>query len=244
MVMSNTKHYAPAFANQQKRLDKLASIAVVRKCHRGQEICGQGQPAEYWYRVTSGTARRCVAHPDGRRQIVELLLPGDFFGFTALNEYDSTVEAVADDTIVASYPRRRVEVLGGVDPELFREIRQGMFEALSRLQAQLMILGRITATEKVSSFLLTMAERLSDQTLDRVDLTISRSDIADYLGLSVETVCRSLTSLKKRGLIAFSGPRSVRIIDRDALEEGGACDAYPKHLGARRGCDNLSAHSS
>jgi CRP/FNR family transcriptional regulator, nitrogen fixation regulation protein len=62
--------------------------------------------------------------------------------------------------------------------------------------------------------------------------------------LSVETVCRSLTSLKKRGLIALSRPRSVRIIDRDALEEGGACDAYPKHLGARRGCDNLSAHSS
>ena len=167
--MSNTKHYAPAFANQQKRLDKLASIAVVRKCHRGQEICGQGQPAEYWYRVTSGTARRCVAHPDGRRQIVELLLPGDFFGFTALNEYDSTVEAVTEDTIVASYPRRRLEMLAESDPQLSREIHQVTFEALSRLQAQLMILGRITATEKVSSFLLTMAERLSDQTLDRVD---------------------------------------------------------------------------
>jgi len=244
MVMSNTSHSTAALANQPKRLDKLASIAVVRKCCRGQEICGQGEAAEYWYRVTSGTARRCVAHPDGRRQIVELLLPGDFFGFTTLNEYDSTVEAVAEDTIVASYPRRRVEMLAEVDPQLSREIRQVMFEALSRLQAQLMILGRITATEKVGSFLLTMAERLSDQSLDRVDLPISRYDIADYLGLSVETVCRSLTSLKKRGLIALSGPRSVRIIDRDALEEGGACDAYPKHLGARRARDNLSAHSS
>src|SRR3982075_288701 len=249
MVMSNTNHSAPALANQPKRLDKLASIAVVRKCHRGQEVCGQGQPAEYWYRVTSGTARRCVTRPDGRRQIVELLLPGDFFGFTSPNEYDSTVEAVAEDTIaedtiVASYPRRRVEMLAEADPQLSRKIRQVMFEALSRLQAQLMILGRITATEKVSSVLLTMAQRLSNQILDRVDLPISRYDIADYLGLSVETVCRSLTSLQKRGLIALSGPRSVRIIDRDALEEGGACDAYPKRLGARRGCDNLSAHSS
>jgi hypothetical protein len=169
------------------------------------------------------------------------VLPGDFFGFTALNEYDSTVEAVAENTI---YPRRRVEMLAEADPQLSREIRQVMFEALSRLQAQLMILGRITATEKVSSFLLTMAQRLSDQTLDRVDLPISRYDIADYLGLSVETVCRSLTSLKKRGLIALSGPRSVRIIDRSALEEGGACDAYPKHLGTHRVCDNLSTHSS
>jgi CRP/FNR family transcriptional regulator, nitrogen fixation regulation protein len=125
------------------------------------------------------------------------------------------VEAVAEDTIVASYPRRRVEMLAEADPQLSREIRQVTFEALSRLQAQLMILGRITATEKVSSFLLTMVERLSDQTLDRVDLPISRYDIADYLGLSVETVSRSLTSLKNRGLIALSGPRSVRIIDRD-----------------------------
>jgi CRP/FNR family transcriptional regulator, nitrogen fixation regulation protein len=241
---NNTNHSAPALAYQPKRLEKLASIAVVRKCHRGQEICSQGQPAEYWYRVTSGTARRCVAQPDGRRQIVELLLPGDFFGFTALTEYDSTVEAVAEGTIVASYPRRRVEMLAEADPQLSREILQVTFEALSRLQAQLMILGRITATEKVSSFLLKMAGRLSDQTPDHVDLPISRYDIADYLGLSVETVSRSLTSLKNRGLIVLSGPRSVRIIDRDALEEGGAYNAYPKQLGDRRSSDNFSTHSS
>src|SRR3979411_3564787 len=117
MVMSNTNHSAPALANQPKRLDKLASIAVVRKCHRGQEIVSQWQPGEYWYRVTSGTARRCVAQPDGRRQIVELLLPGDFFGFTALTEYDSTVEAVAEGTIVASYPRPRGGVLAEAGPQ-------------------------------------------------------------------------------------------------------------------------------
>ena len=185
-----------------------------------------------------------MAQPDGRRQIVELLLPGDFFGFTALTEYDSTVEAVAEGTIVASYPRRRVEMLAEADPQLSREILQVTFEALSRLQAQLMILGRITATEKVSSFLLKMAGRLSDQTLDHVDLPISRYDIADYLGLSVETVSRSLTSLKNRGLIALSGPRSVRIIDRDAIQEGGAYNAYPKQLGNRRSSDNFSTHSS
>src|SRR3979409_2274304 len=182
MVMNNTNHSAPDLTKRPNRLEKLASIGVVRKGHRGQEICSQGQPAEYWYRVTSGTARRCVTRPDGRRQIVELLLPGDFFGFTVLNEYDSTVEAV-EDTIVASYRRRRVEMLAEADPQLSREIRQVMFEALSRLQAQLVILGRITATEKVSSFLLTMAQRLSNQILDRVDLPISRYDIADYLRL-------------------------------------------------------------
>jgi CRP-like cAMP-binding protein len=239
--MYKTNHSAPALASQPKRLDKLASIAGIRKCHRGQVICDQGQPAEYWYRVTSGTVRRCVARPDGRRQIVELLLPGDFFGFTALNEYDSTVEAVAEGTIVASYPRRRVEMLAEADPQLSREIRQVTFEALSRLQTQLLILGRITATEKVSSFLLKMAERLSDRALDHVNLPVSRYDMADYLGLSVETVSRSLTSLKNRGLIALSGPRSVRIIDRDALD-GAACSAYPNHLRVPRKTDAATSH--
>ena len=80
------------------------------------------------------------------------------------------------------------------------------FEALSRLQAQLKILGRVTATEKVGLFLLKMAERLSDQALDRLDLPISPYDIAGCLGLSVETVIRSLTSLQNSGLIALSSP--------------------------------------
>jgi hypothetical protein len=89
-----------------------------------------------------------------------------------------------------------------------------------------------------------MAERLSDQAFDRLDLPISRYDIADYLGLSVETVSRSLTSLENRGVIARFGPRSVRIVDRDALEEGSACNAYPKQLGGSRGSDNLPTDSS
>src|SRR5258707_4977140 len=116
MVMSNTNHSAPALANQPKRLDKLSSIAVVRKCHRGQEICGQGQPAKYWYRVTSGTARRCVTRPDGRRQIVELLLPGDFFGFTNRHEYDSTFEAVVEYHHQASHPGSHDQHLASAGP--------------------------------------------------------------------------------------------------------------------------------
>jgi CRP/FNR family transcriptional regulator, nitrogen fixation regulation protein len=202
-------------------MKSLDSLAVVMPCHRGQEICGQGRPAEHWYRVLSGAARRYVIRLDGRRQIVDLLLPGDCFGFSAGGEYDLAVEAVAEGTVVAGYPRRRAELLADSDPHLAREIRQAAFEAMSRMQSQLLIVGRITALEKVGSFILEMAERLSCGRNDSIALPISRYDIADYLAVSVETVSRSLTDLKHRGVIALSGTRTVKIVNRHALEEGG-----------------------
>lgn len=201
-------------------LKNLDSLATITPCRRGQEICGQGRPAETWYCVLSGAARRYVIRLDGRRQIVDLLLPGDCFGFTADSEYDFAVEAVTDATVVAGYPRRRAEMLADSDPRVSREIRQAAFEALSRLQSQLLIVGRITALEKVGSFILEMAERLSLAGSKRVALPVSRYDIADYLAVSVETVSRSLTDLKHRGVIRLSGTRAVEIMDRDALEDG------------------------
>jgi CRP/FNR family nitrogen fixation transcriptional regulator len=201
-------------------LKSLDALAMITPHHRGQEICSQGHPAQHWYCVVSGVARRCVVRSDGRRQIVDLLLPGDFFGFTAGDEYDYTVEAVAEGARTASYPCQRIEMLADSDPRLAREIRHVAFEALSRLQSQLLIVGRITALEKVGSFILEMATRLSDGAGDNVVLPVSRYDIADYLAVSVETVSRSLTDLKHRGVIKLSGTRTVRIVDRDALEEG------------------------
>ena len=89
-----------------------------------------------------------------------------------------------------------------------------------RLQSQLVIVGRTTAIEKVGAFLLDMSARVSSRSSDRVVLPISRYDMADYLGLSVETVSRSLTHLKQQGVIKLFGPRSVGIVDRAALECG------------------------
>jgi CRP/FNR family transcriptional regulator, nitrogen fixation regulation protein len=206
--------------NQPHPLKSLDPLAVMTPCQRGQEICSQEGPADYWYSVISGAARRCVVRLDGRRQIVDLLLPGDVFGFTAGEEYDSTVEAIAEGTVVAAYSRRRAEMLSDSDPQLAREIRQIAFLAMARLQAQLLIVGRITAPEKVGSFILEMAKRLSAEHGNSVALPMSRYDIADYLAVSVETVSRTLTDLKHRGVIKLCGTRIVRIVDRDALEEG------------------------
>ena len=209
-----------AEAGSHSHLKNLDSLATITPCHRGQEICGQGGPAETWYCVLAGAARRYVIRLDGRRQIVDLLLPGDCFGFTVDSEYDFAVEAVTDATVVAGYPRRRAEMLADSDPRVSREIREAAFESLSRLQSQLLIVGRITALEKVGSFILEMAARLSRAGSQRVALPMSRYDIADYLAVSVETVSRSLTDLKHRGVIRLSGTRTVEIMDRHALEDG------------------------
>jgi CRP-like cAMP-binding protein len=220
-------------------LQCLDAIAAIRPCHQREEICRQGQAANTWYCVLSGAALRCVIKSDGRRQIVDLLFPGDFFGLVAGAEYDYAVESATSGTVVAGYSRKHVEIQADSNPQLARELRQITLDGLSRLQAQLVILGRITAQEKVGSFILAMANRLSHGHSDRVTLPISRYDIADYLAVSVETVSRALSELKQRGLIRFTGTRVIQIIDRNAFEDGEHDDVLERTPPAER----ISAHT-
>jgi CRP-like cAMP-binding protein len=218
---STLRHDLPGMPQGLRHLD---GIAAITPCHRRQEICRQGQAANTWYRVLSGVALRCVIKSDGRRQVVDLLFPGDFFGLTGGTKYDYTVEAATRGTVVAGYSRQRAEALADANPDLARGLRQIAFAGLSRLQDQLLILGRITAQEKVGAFLVAMADRLSGSRSNRLMLPISRYDIADYLAVSAETVSRALSELKQRGLIRFAGARAIQILDRDALEDGEPLD--------------------
>jgi CRP/FNR family transcriptional regulator, nitrogen fixation regulation protein len=195
-------------------LGRLEPLAVIMSRHSGQKIVAQGDPADHWYRIVGGAARRYLLEPDGRRLIIGFLLPGDFFGFTANTKFDLTVEAITEPTRVAVYLRRQAETLADSDPELARDIRQITFQSMSRLQAQLRILGRVTAIEKVACFLLEIAERLADSCYDEFTLPISRNDIAEYLSISAETVSRSLSDLKRRKVINLAG-RSVRFVSRE-----------------------------
>ncbi len=98
-------------SNRRHHPQGVDSLASIKRYGCDQEICGEACPAVNWFRVISGGARQCVTRADGRRQIVELLLPGDFFGFCARNEYDFSVEAVAEGTRIACYPRQRIEAM-------------------------------------------------------------------------------------------------------------------------------------
>jgi len=196
----------------------LDAFATRVRYHRGQEICRLGDRVDNWYRVLAGAAGKCALQTDGRRRIVDLLLPGDFLGFGTEMKYRHFVEAVVEDTVVASYPRRRAEVLADSNPEVARAIREMAFAAVTRAESQILILGQMSALEKVGVFLLTMIDRMSSRAKDEITLPMSRCEMADYLAVSAETVSRSLTGLKDRGAIEFAGVREIKILDRETIQ--------------------------
>jgi CRP-like cAMP-binding protein len=210
---------SPTVASQARGLptavEHLASRAYY---HKGETIYYQAGPAEFCYRIESGAARECALLADGRRQVVGFLMAGDMFGFCAPEVHRFSGEIIVDATVVARYPRHWIERLAESDPEVARRYRQLASEAIDHLQARIAMLARPTALEKVSSFLLEMADRSAFGSKQLIELPMSRYDIADYLALSVETVSRSLTALRRRRVIALPGARRVSIVDRDRLE--------------------------
>jgi CRP-like cAMP-binding protein len=198
----------------------LEAVVAITPCQQGEVIYARGDPAEHWYRLVCGMAKSADM-AGGRRQILDFLLPGDFFGFSARDQHALTVEAALAGTIVARYPRGQVEMLANTDPRVARYIREMSFQALSRLQARTLILGRTTPREKVSSLLAEIAERSSDGTAGAFVLPMSRQDIADYLDLSLETVNRALNDLRDHRMITPFARDRVRVAIADRLGESG-----------------------
>jgi len=194
-------------------LNLLENLGVSIVVRRDQEIYGQDDPAEYYYQVISGSVRTVKLMADGRRQVSEFLLPGEVFGFDALDRYDFAAEAL-EDALVRRYPRRRVEALAGQDAALSQRLRQLMNAKLRQAHDRMLVLGRMTASERIASFLLQLADRAAGP----IELAMSRRDIADYLGLTIETVSRTLTMLKADGTIRMFKKCRLEIRNRAALE--------------------------
>ncbi len=213
-AVSKNHGVAPSLFNAA--LEPIEQIATVKSYRREQEISGYTDGNSSFYRVRSGVVRKFALQPCGRRHIIDLLLPGDFFGFGGRHGYFA--EAAADRTFVAHYAKPRVEALARMDSDLAQALQTIASEAIARLERQMLMLGKTTALEKVACFLLEFATRINGETSGVVALPISRYDIGDYLAISSETVCRSMTELKQRGAIALQGPREVRLVDRCALE--------------------------
>uniref|UniRef100_UPI0031DF12FF helix-turn-helix domain-containing protein n=1 Tax=Inquilinus sp. TaxID=1932117 RepID=UPI0031DF12FF len=153
--------------------------------------------------------------PDGRRQIGTFLHAGDFFGFEALGDHGFGAEALTD-MVVIRYSRRHTEALAQADGTVGLRFREIACRSLSTAYERLLTLGRKTATERVVGFLLELVRMAPDG--KTVSLPMSRSDIGDYLGLTLETVSRTFAALKHEGLIEMAGAHRVMLLDRPSLE--------------------------
>jgi CRP/FNR family transcriptional regulator, nitrogen fixation regulation protein len=177
---------------------QLEDVAIPILRNRGEEIHGSNCSDVYWYRVVSGAATCSIVLPDGRRQIPDLLLPGNFFGFSGLGgDFFFGVDAVVNETKVVCYPREALQTLADADSAIAHEIREMGLDAMARSQHLSFVLGRTTAREKVGAFLLWIMQRVTTDGRDGLVLPMSRYDIADYLALSVETVSRALSNTGK-----------------------------------------------
>ncbi len=198
-------------------LDLLEQFGTTVSVQREHEIHGQGDSADWCYRVLSGCVRLVKLMEDGRRQISAFLLAGEQFGFDALDTHDFAAEAVTD-VVLRRYPRRTVEALAEQQFALARRLRDLTAASLRAAHAQLVLLGRKTASERIASFLLDMDARLPARRSGALELPMSRTDMADYLGLTIETVCRVLAHLRRDGTIAVTRG-GVEIRSRVALEQ-------------------------
>jgi CRP/FNR family nitrogen fixation transcriptional regulator len=181
-----------------------------------QEIYTEGAEAKSFYKIASGVVRTCKFLNDGRRQIDSFHVTGDLFGFEVGTEHRLAAEAVSDCTVIP-YRRRGLEALAATDARLARQLFSHAMQCLERAQEHSLLLARRSAAQKLAAFLLQMADRRGAPKDEVVDLAMTRQDIADYLGLTIETVSRTLSQLERDAVIALPTARRIRLISRMAL---------------------------
>lgn len=201
---------------------ELERIGTALPYARGALVIEEGNSAEYVFKVTRGALRSVRLLADGRRYITSFLLPDDFFGLADTTVYSQTVEAIAD-AIVIRYSRRSFEGLLERDARAGRHFLGLVCGELSAAQDRLLLLGRKSALERMAAFLLAMVDHKTNTSTPpgqiEIELPMNRSDVADYLGLTVETVSRLLSHLRSRRIIDLPTTNHVIFLDREALED-------------------------
>lgn len=193
-------------------------LGTTRRFARNVEIFGEDEPATHVYRVVSGAVRAFRILHDGRRQIMAFYLPGDLFGLEYGNSHVNSAEAICESQISVS----RLSASSGFAPnsaDAFPDLWPLARDEWRRMQDHMMLLVR-GAEERVAHFLLEMSRRSG--TTASVTLPMSRQDIGDYLGLTIETVSRTLTHLEQAGFIALRSSRQIDLCNRSALARSSA----------------------
>ncbi len=215
-------------ALDEVELERLRLIIASVHVQAGATVICEGEAADNLFNVVRGSVKLYKLLPDGRRQVTGFLFPGDFLGI-ALNEtYAYNAEAI-QPLQLCCFPRRKLEALLAGLPRLERRLLGETAHELAAAQDQMVLLGRKTALERVASFLIMLSERAVKRRrpASPLDIPMTRTDIADYLGLTTETVSRTLTRLRGGRLIATQTRGRIEISDMEglrALVEGGGLE--------------------
>jgi CRP-like cAMP-binding protein len=226
MLQTSTRQLQPAIpAGPTDRLAPVEPLGVNMRLEADKPLFWEGDKADYTYKIISGAIRVCKLMPDGRRQVSDFFLPGDLIGFDFAGVHNVTAEAIVE-SIVRRYPKQSIERVVRDNPVMARDMLTLAYDRLATAQVHMVTLGRKNAAERIASFLVTHAHRstAARRPGQSVALPMSRGDIADHLGLTVETVSRVLSRLRHDRVIDLPDFHTVVVRSWEALDgiaEGG-----------------------
>jgi CRP/FNR family transcriptional regulator len=214
MALSQTALCAPsnptaiAPRNGTPELEGLVGIGITIQATPGQTIVLEGDPCSHCFRVLTGAVRLYKGTADGRRQLIDFLVSGDCFGLLGAH-HTYSVEAITHTTL-SKTPRATLTAAVRAQPEMADRLIELAAAKLARAHEHMLLLGRKNAQERVASLLLELARRIgADEARPAFRLPISRQEMADHLGLTIETVSRTMTRLKQEGFIALPTSHDV-----------------------------------
>ena len=206
-------------ALDDQELERLAQAAVRVTIAPGRVFIEEGAPANEFFNVTSGTVKLFKSLPDGRRQITGFVSTGHFLGLAVSDRYAFGAEAI-DQVRLCRFSREKLETVVHEFPMLERRLLSEAANELVAAQDQMLLLGRKTARERVASFLYgQLLENYGNDIPDNAKLhfPMTRADIADFLGLTVETVSRTLSGLRRDGLLAMGAAHEITVLTPENL---------------------------
>lgn len=184
----------------------------------GSNLVHEGDDDTLIFTVTTGCFKSYKQLADGRRQITGFYFPGDFIGLSQREHYLVDVEAVTQSS-VCQMRRSDLKLLSRQMPKIEHRLYDLTSDALAELQGQVLLLGRKTAQERLATFIMMLSDRAGEdgESADTVRVPMTRQDIADFLGLTIETVSRTFSALRKKGVIGTETKGEIDILDNDAL---------------------------
>jgi len=207
-----TRHLSVCMGVDEPFLAQLAAVVTTVHVPAHGMLASEGDAAACFFNLTSGAVKLYKLLPDGRQQIVGFLFAGDFIGLAVRDTYAYGVEAIGP-TIACRFERRKFEALLERFPNMAFRLRERASDELAIAQEQMLSLGRKSAKERIASFLMQLSRRAEGlgRPANPVALPMTRADMADYLGLTIETVSRTLSRLKVSGIITLLAGNAIRL---------------------------------